>query len=90
MAMPATVAGAGGGNRQRPMARRVVRMARLDARRFRLHRVLAHHGRTQQEFNVPLAEMNMQATVAISMTMTVAIAPADGGGTLARGERTTT
>ena len=39
---------------------------------------------------MPLAEMNMQATVAISMTMTVAIAPADGGGTLARGERTTT
>jgi hypothetical protein len=90
MAMPATVAGAGGGNRPKTNGSPVVRMVRLDARRFRLHRVLAHHGRSQQEFNVPLAEMNMQATVAISMTMTVAIAPADGGGTLARGGRTTT
>ena len=33
---------------------------------------------------------NMQATEAISMTMTAAIAPADGGGTLARGARTST
>ena len=49
-----------------------------------------HCGKVRAQALAAVSMRNMQATEAISMTMTTAIAPADGGGTLARGARTRT